>query len=418
MGRNKETIFIQIASYRDPELGPTLQDLLKQAEKPDNLHICICNQYHPDDKFNKDLDKYRKDKRFTILDVLYSETKGTCWARNYIQQQYKGETYTLQLDSHHRFVKNWDKVAKTMYKDLKKDGYEKPLLTAYIPSYDPDNDPEGRANEPWELTFDRFIPEGAIFFLPQTMHDTKKPQLGRFFSAHFCFTDGKFCEEVPHDPNYYFHGEEISLAVRAWTHGYDIFYPNKIIAWHEYTRKGRTKQWDDDTDWTTKNNNSHARNRQLLGVDGEICSPCNKKTFEQYGLGDKRTLEEYELFAGIRFKDRSVTQRTSNKLPAPGQPEDEFYQKFRHCIDLHKSSFMFKDYSFVAVILHDEMGNELYRKDQTKEQVTGFLNGTEEWWKVWVEYNGPLPYKWIVWPYSESQQWVEYKEGYLHNVQS
>jgi hypothetical protein len=45
----------------------------------------------------------------------------------------------------------------------------------------------------------------------------------------------------------------------------------KVIAWHEYTRVGRTKQWDDDNTWVDRNNKSHKRNRELLGVDGESC---------------------------------------------------------------------------------------------------------------------------------------------------
>ena len=36
------SIFIQIASYRDPELRPTLKDLLDKADNPDRLHICVC----------------------------------------------------------------------------------------------------------------------------------------------------------------------------------------------------------------------------------------------------------------------------------------------------------------------------------------------------------------------------------------
>lgn len=415
---NTETIFIQMASYRDPELGPTLDNLIENTKNPDRLHICICFQYHPDDKFNKDIDKYRDDKRFTIIDVLYSDTLGTCWARNLIQQHYNNETYTLQLDSHHRFVKDWEEKAIFMYKSLKEEGYKKPLLTAYIPSYDPENDPKGRAKEPWRLTFDRFIPEGAIFFMPETLPNLTRPELGRFFSAHFCFTDGKFCKEVPHDPDYYFHGEEISLAVRAWTHGYDIFYPNEIIAYHEYTRKGRTKQWDDDSDWNTKNIKSHAKNRQLLGVDGETPTLENDKTFKKFGLGKVRTLEEYEIFAGVRFKDRSITQHTVDKNEPPGLPEHVFYQKFKHCIDQHRNEFKLNDYTFIATILHDKQGNELFRKDYNKDEITKYLNSGDEWWKMWIEYNGPFPHKWIVWPYSEKEGWVEYREGLLENVQS
>ena len=46
------SIFVQIAAYRDPELVPTIQDMLANAKYPKKLTVCICNQYHPDDSFN------------------------------------------------------------------------------------------------------------------------------------------------------------------------------------------------------------------------------------------------------------------------------------------------------------------------------------------------------------------------------
>ena len=266
--KRNSKIFVQIASYRDPQLEPTIKSMLENADKPENLVFSICRQYHPEDGFDK-LDEYRKDKRFKIIDVIYTESKGACWARNLLQQQYKGEGYTLQIDSHHRFSPHWDTELIKMIKDLQKDGYPKPLLTGYIPSFDPDNDPGSRVQEPWRMVFDRFIPEGAVFFLPETIPNWQsltRPVTARFYSAHFCFTLGEFSEEVQHDPLFYFHGEEISIAARAYTHGYDLFHPHKPIVWHEYTRKGRTKQWDDDSAWGEKNNVAHKRNRVLFGI--------------------------------------------------------------------------------------------------------------------------------------------------------
>ena len=138
----KETIFIQIASYRDPELVKTLDDLIDKASKPNNLTICVAHQHHPDDTWDN-VDKYKEDKRFKILDIPSEESKGACWARNQIQQHYNGEKYTLQLDSHHRFEQDWDKTLIQMLKSLQKKGHKKPLITTYIPSYDPSNDPVG-----------------------------------------------------------------------------------------------------------------------------------------------------------------------------------------------------------------------------------------------------------------------------------
>jgi len=257
---SKNTIFIQIASYRDPQLIPTIEDCLAKAKHPENLKFCIAWQHDE----TENLDKYKNNPQFKILDIPYKESKGACWARNQIQQHYKNETYTLQLDSHHRFIENWDEELINMIKILQKKGHEKPLLTGYISSFDPDNDPAGRINTPWKMNFDRFIPEGAVFFIPASIDNYKElnsPIPSRFYSAHFCFTLGQFCKEVPHDPNYYFHGEEISIAVRAYTWGYDLFHPHKVIAWHEYTRKGRTKHWDDRK--STRLNSSHIQKSRM-----------------------------------------------------------------------------------------------------------------------------------------------------------
>lgn len=134
-------IFVQIASYRDPQLIPTIKDMLDNAKQPENLRIGICRQYHPDDKFDI-LDEYKNDERFRILDVLYNESKGVCWARNQVQQLYDGEEYTLQIDSHMRFVDSWDEILIDMIKQLQDKGYQKPLLTSYVSSFNPDNDPK------------------------------------------------------------------------------------------------------------------------------------------------------------------------------------------------------------------------------------------------------------------------------------
>jgi glycosyltransferase involved in cell wall biosynthesis len=111
-----DKIFIQIASYRDPQLNPTIKSCIDNAKHPENLVFGICNQYHPEDEFN--IDEYKNDERFRVVDVLYSDSLGTCWARNTLQQRYSGETYTLQIDSHMRFVENWDDEIIKMYNQL------------------------------------------------------------------------------------------------------------------------------------------------------------------------------------------------------------------------------------------------------------------------------------------------------------
>ena len=108
-------IFVQIASYRDPQLVTTIKDMLANAKKPKNLVLGIARQYSDADGFDN-LDEFRNDKRFRILDIPYQEAKGVCWARHLVQQLYKDETYTLQIDSHMRFVKDWDDILIKMIK--------------------------------------------------------------------------------------------------------------------------------------------------------------------------------------------------------------------------------------------------------------------------------------------------------------
>lgn len=415
----KGKIFIQIASYRDPELVPTIKNCIEKAKYPNNLVFSIAWQHSSEDEWDT-LNEFKNDERFKIIDIPYKDSKGACWARNTLQQQYDGEEFTLQLDSHHRFIKNWDVEIKKMYRNLVKKGYKKPLLTSYIPSYDPKKEPNGRVEQPWLMNFDRFIPEGAIFFLPATIPDWEnrtEPVPSRFYSAHFAFTTGKFVEEVPHDPNYYFHGEEISIAVRAYTHGYDLFHPHKIIAWHEYTREGRTKHWDDDNQWVNKNNESHLRNRKLFEMDGLT----KDIEFGIYDFGTERTLADYEAYAGISFSKRAIQKYTleNNIAPNPIYENPEAYDKsflkiFKHCIDLNKNSFQEPDYDFCAVIFEDETGTALNRKDLTGNELRNLINNQDNYIKLWQEFQtDTLPKKWIVWPHTISKGWVNRLEGNL-----
>jgi hypothetical protein len=412
-------IFIQIASFRDPQLSLTIKSMLENAKKPKNLVIGICNQYNKDDEFN--IDEFRNDKRFKIIDVLDVESKGVCWARNQVQQLYKGEDYTLQIDSHMRFEKDWDDTLIKMVKQLQEKGFEKPLLTGYVSSFNPDNDPAERVKEPWRMVFDRFIPEGTVFFLPETLpgwQNMTEPVPARFYSAHFAFTLGKFSEEVQHDPEFYFHGEEMSIAVRAYTHGYDLFHPHKVVIWHEYTRKGRIKQWDVDRDWVNKNNSSHKKNRKLFEMDGEV----NDIDFGKYGFGTERTLREYEIYSGIRFQKRAVQQYTLDKQYPPNPTiynseeewENSFASIFKHCIDINFSQVPEQDYEYWVVAFHNEKDETIFRKDADKNEIANMMRDPDGYCKVWRDFQTThKPKYWVVWPYSTSKGWCNRLTGNL-----
>jgi hypothetical protein len=413
------TIFVQIAAYRDPQLIPTIKNMLENAKRPKNLRFGIARQFHPEDGFD-DLSEFDGDKRFRILDIPYEESTGVCWARNLTQQLYEGEDYTLQIDSHMRFEKDWDDTLIKMIKQLQKKGHKKPLLTGYVSSFDPENDPQGRVNEPWRMAFDRFTPEGVVFFLPETIpgwKELKEPVPARFYSAHFAFTLGVFSTEVQHDPEFYFHGEEISISVRAYTHGYDLFHPHKVVIWHEYTRKGRTKQWDDDKEWHKRNTACHIKNRQLLGVDGEVYSGDTSQFF-----GTERTIRDYERYSGLLFSKRAIQQETIDKKYPPNTYNysseeewiDSFATIFKHCIDLDLNRVPETDYDFWVVAFHNDKDETIYRQDADANEIVRIKNDPDGYGKVWREFNTTeRPKYWVVWPHSISKDWCERIVGNL-----
>jgi glycosyltransferase involved in cell wall biosynthesis len=418
---NNRKIFVQIASYRDPQLLLTIKDCIAKAKKPNKLVFAISWQHSPEDTWDT-LDEFKKDKRFIIKDIPYKESKGACWARNVLQQEYTDEEYTLQIDSHMRFEQDWDESLIKMLKTLKKKGHKKPLITSYACSFEPDTDPIGRITVPWKMNFDRFFPEGPTFFIPASIDEYKEldsPIPARFYSAHFAFADGSFVKEVPHDPLLYFHGEEITIAVRAFTWGYDLFHPHKVFLWHEYIRNNKKKQWDDDPIWVSRNNEAHKRTRQLLEMDNEV----KDIDFGPYSLGTERTLDDYIKFSGVNFRTRSVQTYTLEHKNAPNpiiENEQEYHNSFhpffKHCIDLYAPHFPETDYDFWVVSFEEKDGTVINRKDADENEVNRLLalsKSDSDWIRLWREYYGKKPDKYVVWPHSKSKGWLNRIEQFI-----
>jgi hypothetical protein len=388
------TIFVQIASYRDPELLPTIRDCIKNAKYPELLTFGICWQHAAEDTWDT-LAEFTDRPQFTIMDVQWNESKGVCWARHNVQNMWKGEKYTLQLDSHHRFVENWDEQLITL---MGQTGSEKPIITSYAAPYSPTEaalTPHGPYNMVGKFAGD------IILFTPASIPDyakLTKPIPARFVSGHYYFTYGVHCQECMYDPELYFTGEEISLSVRSFTLGYDLFHPHKTIIWHEYTRVGRTKHWDDfasknktagivkqtwdDIDFKSKN-----RVRVLLDqrVDPSI-------DLGKYTLGTVRTLADYELYAGINFK---LNLLHPDAIAGKNPPVNDINYDWtlaiiEHKFDLTLPTIETTDLQFICICLEDTENVNLYRQDLTayvdKLNVTLKTHLTPKQWVFWPKF--------------------------------
>jgi hypothetical protein len=302
-----DRIFVQIAAYRDPELLPTLRDCIAQADAPERLTFGICWQHDADDSLQEFADR----PGVRILSVHYSQSRGACWARSETQALYQGEGYTLQIDSHHRFIRGWDTSLRALLRGARERGSRKPLITSYAPAYEPGKPVEHTART-LRLVFDGFTEGGPFQVMPVAMQghlNSASLEPARFLSAHFLFTLGCFCLEVPYDPKFYFFGEEPAMALRAFTHGYDLFHPRCLVVWHHYGREQAQRHWTDNKRWWLRNERSLLRYRRLVGGDAAA------DTLGEFGLGRARTLEAYERYAGLNLADRRVSPRTLRGAP-------------------------------------------------------------------------------------------------------
>ncbi len=388
-------IFVQIASYRDPELLPTIRDCISKAKHPENLTFGICWQRDE----NESMEEFANDPRFKILDYHWSKSKGLCWARSEIQKLWNGEEYTLQLDSHHRFLQDWDTELIEM---MKLTGSEKPIITSYAGMYRP-SDNQLLNVEPYKMVASNFTPGGTILFRPHTIENWQnldKPIPARFVSGHFFFTIGKHCEEYKYDPNIYFAGDEISLSIRSFTLGYDLFHPHKTVVWHEYTREGRTKHWTDfNTDnlvsgvvekpWWEMDNDSKRRLRHMLQEED------NNIDLGIYGLGEVRPHHDYELYAGINFKERMLHPSTIKGINPPINDETEWYLKQKEVYDLELEIPYTENFKFIYIGVEDENGDVIYRHDLTTYQ---------EKLNVKIE-SYEKPRKWVYWVNDINGEW-------------
>jgi GT2 family glycosyltransferase len=129
-------------------------------------------------------------------------------------------------------------------------------------------------------------------------------------AAGCLFTRGSFIHEVPYDPYLYFLGEEQSLALRAYTHGWDIWHVPDVPIYHLYRDTGRKEarspmHWDRvvgrEFDWTKLRDRSLARCYALMYEEGAGLGA--------YGLGRVRTLDEFTELSGIDYRKRKVVKR-------------------------------------------------------------------------------------------------------------
>ena len=144
--------------------------------------------------------------------------------------------------------------------------------------------------------------------------DSDLPLRGFHIGAGCLFAPGAFALQFPYDPALYFHGEEQALALRLFTHGWDVFHMPGLPLYHLYNDghpgiPPRPLHWNapgpaHPHGWQDLERRSRARLSALVAG----------QPLGAYGLGNARTLADYANWCGIDYAGRTLRPQAFQPL--------------------------------------------------------------------------------------------------------
>jgi hypothetical protein len=296
-----KTIFVSIASYRDADIQNTIDNLLMTANHPERVYIGVYLQ------FDSDLDRdctVRVQPRVSIMSIDATDATGAGSARSQAQKMYNNEDFFFQVDSHMRFAMNWDTKLIEMHERASDMGQKNVVISTYPLPFTPPNaynEPRYVVIKPKAFDVDGVMLQNSGMFPLNNQDLIKNP----FISAGMLFSSGSIVKDVPYDPHIPFTGEEIALGLRLFTHGYDVYIPNQVVAYHNYNMAPeRPRIWKDQKNHDKRSYNGRTRVKWLCGQEYEEVSTEVLIEIDKYGLGNKRSLAQFEFFSKINFHER------------------------------------------------------------------------------------------------------------------
>uniref|UniRef100_A0A7S2SA14 Uncharacterized protein n=1 Tax=Eucampia antarctica TaxID=49252 RepID=A0A7S2SA14_9STRA len=358
--REDDSIFMSIAAYREHLLDQTLRYAFDNAANPDKLFIgavvqnCFglgggdlpcrtgvevvgtnaagkprtqVSDAPPDvngiQTFceNPVYKKYCDANQLRVLYVDENEALGPAMARYFASKLWGGETFFVQVDSHLEFAKDWDTKYVEEVKATK--NYPKSVLSAYPPGFGGKIGLDTLGSKLCTCEFSTSGIESQIIRINSGSRYHKyddRPKQIAFMAAGFFFARSEFLVDVPFDPYlpWCFMGEEITLTMRAWTSGWNIYAPRLNLIAHQYRpgRMGLPKFWESvQRTWHQPGMNTKIQLRLIQRIKNIVLYPDMTAEIiesqgdsivlseaQHYGLGTERTGEEYLELANINME--------------------------------------------------------------------------------------------------------------------
>mmetsp|Transcript_13297 Transcript_13297/g.17417 ORF Transcript_13297/g.17417 Transcript_13297/m.17417 type:complete len:519 (-) Transcript_13297:113-1669(-) len=327
-GVEYETVFVMIASYRDYQCPETVRSIFERAKHPERVRVGVVDQMDEASgelpcgapvggcrggeneqnvlcKYRNQIDTYEMEDELAV---------GPCFARHVGNRMYRGEYYAMQVDAHVTFVQDWDVDVIGQIKATKN---EMAVLTTYLSDVQGSLDVNGYSTRKTRPIMCNTQYEGnqqGIFLRHNSQPEARSivkgsPQMEPYWAAGFSFSRGHFVVNVPYDQYLpmIFLGEEMSIGLRGFTYGYDMYANEKSICFHSYAigenarKRNKVKHfWEHSNMY--KGVGKKAMNR-VLGVvkmNPEVPeSAWDHTDLDKYGVGKVRELQKFYKTFGI-----------------------------------------------------------------------------------------------------------------------
>jgi hypothetical protein len=302
------SIFIQIPSYRDFELNKTVASAVSNASGLNKLSFGVHNCILFDGEIEVKTD-YPEWVRVSSTTSIAPNNIGVNISRSIANEFYNGEDYYLQTDSHMRFVKNWDVSLIDGIKKYQDMGISKPLITQYPPEYlylDDGTETVKKYDAFYQcgISFEENTEQFKNTLIPTQTAKVSSNTCGyiKSVSGGSIFTLGEFSKIKPNQ-TIAFWGEEPLIAARAFTHGFDLVMPFSHAIFHLYhsqqtfAKVRRHHVWADFPEiWAELDAMSKTEYKKIF----------TERVIGDGALGGVRTLDEYEQFSGLNFRDGTI----------------------------------------------------------------------------------------------------------------
>jgi Glycosyltransferase (GlcNAc) len=307
-----ETIFISIAAYSDPMLAFTINSARSQASDPSRIYFGVVDQSPLGQALRMEDQWALEHVRWTRVDAL--EARGPCWARALAMALHQDEDWFLQVDSHTWFEPGWD---ERLLHWARRCGATNPrtLITCYPNPFVMRNGhpaAESVTNKVLAMVVrgdSEFAADNPVLMFEGVAVESDEPIPGVHLAGGCLFAPASMVDELPYDPHLYFHGEEQSLSLRAYTRGWDIVHIPGMPMYHLYTIPGsqpRPMHWSPEHDERRAVRSARLEAESRKRLSALIWEGAD---LGAYGLGSQRSLADYAAFSGIDFAARRIEDR-------------------------------------------------------------------------------------------------------------